>query len=142
MNFLDIFEFPPIGFVGITGTRAGLSVYQYDTVFFILSHLTVLGGLKHGDAIGVDVQVANIATELGIPTFAYPPDNPKYRAFHQSTLIMEEKPYRVRDKDVANSDLLIACPKQSHEIIRSGTWATYRDAKKMGVSRILLLGES
>jgi len=136
LNLLEL----PFGFVGITGTRDGLSQRQRDGVEFLLSNLYIFGGLRHGDAIGVDCQVADIAASLGIWTVAHPPDIDKYRGFHQSTLIMPEKPYRERDMDIViGSDLLIACPKQSKEIVRSGTWATVRDARKKKVPRIILL---
>jgi hypothetical protein len=137
-----MFAHPAIPFVGVTGTREGMSQYQEDAVRFILNNLCILGALRHGDCIGVDVQIAEIEKQLGGWTIAHPPIVNKYRGFHKSTLIMEPKPFMVRDKDIVDGvDLMIACPKQNYEIVRSGTWATIRYARKKHVPTILLLGE-
>jgi len=44
-------------------------------------------------------------------------------------LIRKQKEYLARNKDiVAETEFLIATPKEYTEILRSGTWATIREA--------------
>lgn len=131
--------------VGVTGTESGWSVYQSTALYWVLSRLKP-SGLRHGDCVGVDVQAACLADSLGIPTFSHPgfspkyPDDTRFRAFHKSTTIYDPKPFLERDEDIArNVAVLIACPLESKEVLRSGTWATIRYARKAGTPRIILL---
>ncbi len=125
--------------IGITGTENGLSVRQSCSVSLLLQFIRPRF-LRHGDCFGVDYQVANMADSLGIPTVSHPPIINKLRASHKSTIVLPCKPYLVRDKDIATQvDLLIACPEEDHEILRSGTWSTIRYARKANVPRIILL---
>lgn len=131
--------------VGITGTESGWSIYQSTSLYWLLSRLKP-SGLRHGDCVGVDFQAACLADSLGIPTFSHPgfspnyPDDTRFRAFHKSTTIYDPKPFLERDEDIAhNVAVLIACPLESKEVLRSGTWATIRYARKAGTPRIILL---
>jgi len=43
------------------------------------------------------------------------------------------KPYLARNQDIVDeTEVLIAVPAQKKEIVRSGTWATIRRARKAG----------
>ena len=45
-----------------------------------------------------------------------------------------------RNKDIVNScDILIACPENDKEVIRSGTWSTIRYAKKINKTVLLFV---
>jgi hypothetical protein len=130
--------------VGITGTEKGTSPYQADAVWTLLNFLRP-DWLRHGDCVGVDIQVAEMATYLGIGTIAHPACNipEKYKAHHKSTIVMPEELPLVRDMDMAKSvSIMIACPEEQKEILRSGTWATVRYARKARIPRIIMLGES
>ena len=53
---------------------------------------------------------------------------------------MPPKPYLKRNEDIVNKcDVLIACPiDKNKEILRSGTWATIRKARKLNKTIYLL----
>ena len=121
----------------ITGTQEGLSDNQYKQVYNLLlemyenNHSEVC--LHHGDCIGVDAEVNKIARALGYYTIAHPCDIEEKRAFSQSDETLEPLPPLVRNRIMVDeSSFVIACPKQDKEILRSGTWATIRYAKKQG----------
>jgi hypothetical protein len=94
---------------------------------------------RHGDAIGADAIGHNIAVELGYNIIIHPPIDPKYRAFCQSDNIETPADYIKRDHDfIDRSTLLLAVPNGNKEILRSGTWATVRYARKKRIEiRIL-----
>ena len=94
---------------------------------------------RHGDAIGADAIGHNIAVELGYHIIIYPPTNPHYRAFCQSDNIEPTADYIKRNHNfVDRSTLLLAVPNGNKEMLRSGTWATVRYARKKGIEiRIL-----
>ncbi len=116
--------------IGFTGTQKGMNNFQKDTLKGILSNYC--GEFHHGDCIGADTEAHEIACELGFKIIIHPPVNKKKRAFCEGVLL-KEKPYLQRNKEIVNSvDLLIAEPRQIHEVIRSGTWATIRYAVKKG----------
>lgn len=95
--------------------------------------------LHHGDCIGVDVQTAKIAEFMGVKTVCHPPSNPAARARHNSTVILPEKEYLDRNRDIVDAvDYMIVVPFEKEEILRSGTWMTYRYAKKRDVGRTII----
>lgn len=95
--------------------------------------------LHHGDCIGVDVQTAKIAEFMGVKTVCHPPSNPAARARHASTVILPEKEYLDRNRDIVDAvDYMIVVPFEKEEILRSGTWMTYRYAKKRDVDRTII----
>lgn len=96
--------------LGITGTRHGCTPIQLTVLRDLLASLDP-GELRHGDCVGVDVQAAKIASELGWVTIAHPPSDPKARAWHNSTRILPEKPYLERNRHIVTRSLaLIAVP--------------------------------
>ena len=53
--------------------------------------------------------------------------------------ILTDKDYLDRNKDIIEvSDLLIICPKSEEEELKSGTWATYRSAKKINKNIMII----
>lgn len=88
----------------------------------------------HGDCIGADASAHEIAKELEIDIYIYPPINNRKRAFccTGSFKIHPPKDYIERNHNIVdNCDILIACPKSNIEELRSGTWATVRYARKI-----------
>jgi hypothetical protein len=62
------------------------------------------------------------------------------RSFCESTNILKPKPFLDRNKDIVNScDILIACPENDIEVLRSGTWSTIRYAKKINKPVLLFV---
>lgn len=87
----------------------------------------------HGDCVGADAEAHDFVRELApkCTIVGHPPNIDRYRAFKQCDVLWPCKPYLVRDRDiVVCADRLIATPKGSHEILRSGTWTTIRYARK------------
>ena len=123
--------------LGFTGTQKQPSLEQFDALYELVIRLTA--GIKpveahHGDCIGADYTFHAICLELGIPVIIHPPESDKARAFCEGWEdMMEDKPYLVRNKDIVNvSDIVVACPPTFVELKRSGTWSTWRYAKKNG----------
>ena len=114
--------------VGFTGTQAGMSAAQLSR---LKERLVALRPTEfhHGDCIGADAEACFIAIDLGIKTIAHPPENSRKRAFTPSEIILPVKPYMERNHDIVDSvDLLLVAPKTNQEVLRSGTWATWRYA--------------
>lgn len=93
--------------------------------------------LHHGDCIGADVQACAIATSLGWLLHAHPPDIESSRGYVLSSKQECPYPYLRRNLHIVQaSTLLIATPRQTHEIARgSGTWQTIRTARRAQIAR-------
>lgn len=94
---------------------------------------------SHGACVGADNEADLVAVNLGIYRIIYPATNAEKRVTDTTlkdrgpVLIHPAKPPLDRNKDIVRAgDLLIACPKEQKEIIRSGTWTTVRYARRIG----------
>lgn len=113
-----------------TGTRHGMTTAQLDAVRDVLQRRQ--GWLHHGDCLGSDKQAHDIGRALGFRITGHPPLNPVLRAYCECDELREPKPYIARDHDIVDeTDELVAAPAEMQEILRSGTWATVRRARKM-----------
>lgn len=126
--------------VGFSGTQGGVASKQEDTLFHVLGALSAVDSVfRHGDCIGADAQAHKIAKGHGFKTVAHPPVNESKRAFCDADEILPAKEYLERNKDIVNfSKVLIACPGQFEEVVRSGTWATIRYARKAKKNIIII----
>lgn len=150
--------------VGFTGTQQGMTDSQIEAFKNKIGELHIEQGIDyfhHGDCIGADKQAHDLVLKLyreevvimfGVPTkkftfvgiVCHPPTNSSKRAFTTDHIeIRDPKPYMERNQDIVNEvDLLIACPKeQVGEVVRSGTWATVRRARKRGIPIIIIRPE-
>ena len=124
--------------MGVTGTRSGLSAKQRSIAIDLLRRMhrdLNFEFLHHGDCVGVDAQIDAIAKEVGFQTILHPPDNAKYRA-HTSghAAVNLPLPYLDRNKRMVGLvELLVAFPYEESEVLRSGTWATIRWARRQDV---------
>lgn len=119
--------------LGITGTRHGASIKQIHKLIEFLKK-NKIKELHHGDCLGVDMQSHFLTCFLqpNCKIIVHPPIKNDWRAGCKGDIIKKELDYKVRDKNIVNSvDLLIGCPQTDYEILRSGTWATIRYAKKI-----------
>jgi hypothetical protein len=88
-------------------------------------------------AIGVDAEAHAIVLSPGTARVTklviHPPGIEGKRAFCTGfDEIREPFPYLVRDHHIVDEvDLLVAVPKSAVEVVRSGTWATARYARKL-----------
>jgi len=116
--------------IGFTGTRAGMTEAQKKVVARLLEEHKP-SEVHHGDCIGADAHFHELARD--IPRVGHPASGVgDQRAFCQNlSRTYESKPPLERNHDIVNaSDFLIATPKESREVLRSGTWATIRYALK------------
>jgi hypothetical protein len=97
------------------------------------------GIFHHGDCLGSDVEAAGSAKQTGYFVIGHPGRNEVWRAWFASdeTRIPDDNLARNR-AIVREADVLIACPRGATEQLRSGTWATVRYARRIGV-RVMLI---
>jgi len=125
--------------LGFTGTQTGMSSKQKQELALLLEHfrdedaideeLTIF---HHGDCIGADEEAHKIAVLLGLIIVVHPPINSSKRAFCEEGTLKEPLPYLERNRAIVNEcEVLFAAPKSDIEVLRSGTWSTYRYAKKL-----------
>lgn len=92
---------------------------------------TVRHEFHHGDCVGADSQASVIAGRLGFRIVLHPPLDPKKRAYNIADLVLQARPYLERNHDIVDAcDVMFATPREMHEVLRSGTWATIRYARK------------
>lgn len=120
-----------------TGSRCGMTRCQERTLLDLLKRLRPTE-FHHGDCFGADARAHALAAKLGIETHAHPGTDMRgqtpERARCLTDVIHDAKPYLDRNQDLVNllgvGDVLIACPKEREEVLRSGTWSTIRRARK------------
>lgn len=118
--------------IGFTGTRQGLTDAQIIFLSNILSSIPVIHEFHHGDCVGADQTVHKLISQFGNPWIVgHPPIDPKFRAFTRCHETREPLPYLKRNHNIVDdTQRLLACPRGMNEVIRSGTWATIRYARK------------
>lgn len=129
--------------VGFTGWRAEIPKGRRISLHRVILDLhedCKISEFHHGDCIGMDVYVHRFCISIGIWTVKHPPINSIARAFCETQETRETFPYLQRNRNIVDeSDIMIACPKDpNQEILRSGTWATIRYARKQGKKVIIV----
>jgi len=118
--------------IGFTGTRAGMNQAQKILITTYLKEHRP-DAVAHGDCIGADKDFDDICADMSILRYAFPGDIPSMRANTGAIQFQMPKPPLERNKDIVHySDEMLACPKEMHEVLRSGTWATIRAARRAG----------
>lgn len=126
--------------LGVTGTRRGRP--DLTERFFRFLCDNYVSELHHGDCVGWDEEAFLVAKHYKIPTVSHPPDRDDYRAFTDSDMVLPPKGYMERNRDIVDAvEYIIAAP-DGPEVVRSGTWATVRFAKKQGVSGVVWMPPS
>ncbi|MDA7864443.1 hypothetical protein N9F48_03575 [Akkermansiaceae bacterium] len=118
--------------IGVTGSRNGSEVELEDILKGIQKEFSNhVVEIHHGDCKGVDEDVHRISRKLGFEIVIHPPSEKSKRAFCESTEIRPKQPFLQRNKEiVSETDILLGFPATQHEVQRSGTWATIRNARK------------
>lgn len=121
-----------IRILGFTGTQNGMRKLQrYEFRNFAFQYKP--SEFHHGDCIGADAEAHEIV-RLFLPEckiVIHPPLDPKKRAWCEGDVILPEKDYLDRNKDIVTvSTKLVATPNERIEQVRSGTWSTVRFARK------------
>ncbi|KKN46314.1 hypothetical protein LCGC14_0674310 [marine sediment metagenome] len=128
--------------VGITGSRYGWNAMQAE------SFRTLMGGLRvsefhYGDCVGVDEDsfdwvTCNMNSTL---TVSHPPTITRFQAYTEPDETRPALPYMIRNRAIVDSvDLMVVIPRERSETRRSGTWTTWRYAKKKGTLIVLMPG--
>lgn len=122
--------------LGVTGSRKAPKPELVEKLRKFISENNVTQ-LHHGDCVGWDEACHTVAVSMGVQVAIHPPNQSKFRAWCSGGVLLLEKPYLDRNKDIVNSvDYLIAAP-DGPERQRSGTWSTVRYAKKVGVKGVV-----
>jgi len=128
--------------IGFTGTQQGMTPWQKLHVEMILKKAKEDFQeieFHHGDCVGADSDAHDEARKVGADIVIHPPENDSKRAFRGSKNIRQPKPYLSRNHDIVDeTEFLIATPKEKKEVLRSGTWATVRYAKKLDKRGIII----
>lgn len=126
--------------VGFTGTREGMTNEQKEKLTLMLNEMCSVSEFHHGGCVGADIQAHHIALTFSYIIYVHPAtfsgsvvstylDSIKPEP---NIIVYDKKPPLERNHDIVDScNMLIACPKGA-EILRSGTWATIRYARKKG----------
>jgi hypothetical protein len=125
---------------GFTGTQDGMNDAQKLALKDYLTREAKPGDFfHHGDCVGADEEAAEIARNLGMKIISHPPINRSKRAYVRCSQERESKQYLDRNHDIVDeSEVLLAAPKTDDEVLRSGTLATIRYARKTEKNIVIL----
>lgn len=129
--------------IGFTGTRDEITEFQRTSLKTILQGIKdPIESVHHGDCVGADTAFHEVCTELGFKIVIHPPEKQDLRAFNKGDVMMEEKSYFARNRDIVDEcDLLIACTKTNFET-KGGTWYTINYAIKKAKLVVKILPET
>ena len=117
--------------VGFTGTR-DLTIAHATRMVEAFSSCQGEFELHHGDCVGADEYAHTLAEILGWKIVIHPPDNSRLRANCESEHILEPLPYLQRNHAIVDATAYMIAAPRGPEVVRSGTWATVRYARKIG----------
>lgn len=129
--------------LGVTATQRGLTRAQRDAALSYLQQLPLLTEFHHGGCVGGDEDLHFLVRGAfpGVPIFIHRGDTPeKWAHFPGDTHVTELRalPNLERNKVIVKTvGKLWAFPGERQEVLRSGTWATIRTAKRAGRSAII-----
>lgn len=120
--------------LGVTATQEGLTNRQKQKAKQILRKFKRRNckdqWFHHGDCIGGDAELHDIAVKLGYNIEIHPSNLLHKRAFKKGDIVHDPKPPLIRNRIIVKIvGYLLAFPKESKEIWRSGTWTTIRYAR-------------
>ena len=119
--------------LGFTGTQEGMSKDQKTAFIQLIYKLENIKRYHHGNCIGSDCEsVAIINSKLpDVKIYAHPSNIKNKQCSFDRGFFYPAKPPLIRNHDIVDAiEKLIATPKEQSEIVRSGTWATIRYARK------------
>jgi hypothetical protein len=122
--------------IGFTGTRSVVTAAQSSTLAHCLSFWLCDGfdTFHHGDCLSADALAHAFASRMGYYVVLHPPTDPRFRAFCQADRSCTPLPYMTRNSEiVAHAHRMIAVSSTPGEVLRSGTWATIRRARRAGL---------
>ena len=130
--------------LGFTGTRRGMTPGQRAALAKCVASLPARA--IHGGAVGADEEFNGFLINAGMRAediYVYPASVNRWMLWVDvgNTTYSVAKPL-VRNHVIARRcDYLIAAPATAKEVLRSGTWATVRYARRANKSVIILLSD-
>lgn len=122
--------------IGFTGTQEGTTKKQRAALVSLLTKLGIAESYGHGDCVGADADFHSALRDLygaDAHIIGHIPDRDDKRAFCDFDEYRAPKPYIKRNEVIAReNDIIIACPKEFEEQLRSGTWTTVRRVESYG----------
>jgi len=123
-----------------------MTEHQIEEVYDVLTRVMYECGLDnitpelhHGDCVGVDVQAAIIAKELGYKIICHPPAVSEQQGHFGGDVIRKPSGYLQRDRAIVDEcDALLVVPLQMERQSKGGTWYTHDYAKKKNKPYIVL----
>ena len=128
--------------IGFTGTRRGMTEAQRDAVAALLQQ-GAPAVVFHGDCVGADAEFHALCRALEpAPVVNIRPGcergDPR-RAGCAGDVTATVRPFLQRNRDIVDAcQLLIVAPGEDVEHKRSGTWSTYRYARTVGRSLVVV----
>lgn len=127
--------------LGFSGTQRGLTQGQQKQIAEWLQRLSPVE-VHHGDCVGADAQFHELVIKLLPHTkiVIHPPRVEIKRAFCLGDEARPPRAYLTRNRAIVRaSEAMLVAPVETEEKLRSGTWATWRFAKKQGRTVLLVL---
>lgn len=115
--------------VGFTGTSDGMTMIQRHVFRQMVTGNS--GEFHHGLCVGADEEAHEIVRVNSLYRIVgHPPIISTRRARVACEELRDEKSYLARNRDIAREvRVLVAAPRESDEVLRSGTWSTVRYAR-------------
>ena len=130
--------------IGITGTREGMNSIQKLVFLHELKQLTATEyflEFRHGQCKGVDVETAQLVKDTSkLKIVSHPPINKKDIGICQNDILLKEKGYLERNRDIVdNSEIMFVIPNTEEHQTYGGTWYTFDYIIKKRKKFILIL---
>jgi len=125
---------------GFSGTRDGMTLRQIHVLGLLLTDYADDDPVfTHGDCQGADEEAHALAICRGYQVLVQPCDMSWMRAGCEGLVVLPPLPPLKRNHNIVDfAELMFVCPKQREERRRSGTWATWRYARKLHRPTILI----
>lgn len=120
--------------MAFTGTQNGMTSFQLDGISSLMFSVIKKHKLivRHGLCIGADTQFHNIVKSHNGYVIGHPCTIEAKQSLLECDEMMPVKLPLDRNKDmVSESNWVLAAPATQREMVRSGTWATIREARRL-----------
>lgn len=129
--------------VAFTGTQHGMTDEQADALRYVLEQVRFASidarskepdEFHHGDCVGADEEARRIAWAREFQLHCHPgfPEGHPKRARTDNDETYPMKDPLLRNRQMVHlADLVAAAPRTHDEVLRSGTWATIRYARRL-----------
>ena len=125
--------------IGFTGTQEGMTAKQYHNVRGILLEEEAARAV-HGGCIGADTEFHRLCIDRRMQIVVWPSNKKSKQGDWSGAFLVhpEMDPLKRNPLIVNTATIMIVAPKEMQEIVRSGTWTTYRRARWRGIPRWLV----